>query len=53
MIRWAALGLLGGLVGIAAGKVIGAHDRALRATFAFVVILTGVYVCIRGALHFM
>jgi uncharacterized membrane protein YfcA len=46
-------GLFGGLVGIAAGNVIGAHDRALRATFAGVVILTGIYVCIRGALHFM
>lgn len=46
-------GLLGGLVGIAAGRVIGSHDRALRGTFAGVVILTGGYVCIRGALHFM
>ncbi|CAN5164890.1 sulfite exporter TauE/SafE family protein [soil metagenome] len=46
-------GLLGGLVGIAAGRVIGGHDRALRGTFAAVVILTGIYVCIRGALHFM
>ena len=46
-------GLLGGLVGIAAGRVIGGHDRMLRATFAGVVIVTGIYVCIRGALHFI
>ncbi|MBC7578427.1 MAG: sulfite exporter TauE/SafE family protein [Tardiphaga sp.] len=44
-------GLLGGFAGIAAGKLIGTHDRALRLTFASVVILTGGYVCIRGALQ--
>ena len=46
-------GLLGGFAGIAVGKIIGAHDRVLRATFAGVVIVTGVYVCIRGAMQFM
>lgn len=43
-------GLIGGLVGMAAGRVIGAHDRALRSVFAGVVILAGIYVCWRGVL---
>ena len=43
-------GLVGGLIGIALGKLIGAHDKALRTTFASVVVLVGVYVCIRGAI---
>ena len=46
-------GLLGGFAGIAAGRLIGAHDRVLRSVFAGVVIVTGGYVCIRGALQFM
>jgi uncharacterized membrane protein YfcA len=43
-------GLLGGLIGIAAGRSIGSHDRVLRSTFAGIVILAGGYVCLRGAL---
>jgi uncharacterized membrane protein YfcA len=46
-------GLLGGATGIAVGKRIGPHDRALRAVFSSVVILAGLYVCLRGALHLM
>jgi len=46
-------GLLGGLIGIGIGKIIGTHDKALRATFAAVVILVGIYVCIRGAIYFV
>ena len=46
-------GLLGGFAGIAAGRLIGAYDRVLRSVFAGVVIVTGGYVCIRGALQFM
>jgi uncharacterized membrane protein YfcA len=42
-------GLFGGMVGIAAGKMIGAHDKVLRSTFAGIVILAGSYVCLRGA----
>lgn len=45
-------GLIGGLLGMLAGKALGRHDRALRATFASVVIATGGYVCLRGILTF-
>ena len=43
-------GLLGGLTGIAAGRMIGSHDKVLRSAFAGIVILAGGYVCLRGAL---
>lgn len=46
-------GLLGGLAGIATGKMIGTQDRALRSIFGTIVILAGGYVCIRGALPFL
>ncbi|NVN85966.1 MAG: sulfite exporter TauE/SafE family protein [Rhodopseudomonas sp.] len=46
-------GLLGGLIGIVAGKIIGTHDKALRSTFASVVVLVGIYVCYRGVMYFM
>jgi uncharacterized protein len=42
-------GLLGGLAGIATGRMIGSHDKVLRSVFAGVVILAGGYVCLRGA----
>jgi len=43
-------GLLGGLAGIATGRMIGSQDRVLRTAFAGIVILAGGYVCLRGAL---
>jgi uncharacterized membrane protein YfcA len=46
-------GLLGGLAGIATGKLIGSRDRILRSAFAGIVILAGGYVCLRGALTFI
>jgi uncharacterized protein len=46
-------GLLGGLAGIATGKLIGSRDRILRSAFAGIVILAGGYVCLRGALTFL
>ena len=46
-------GLLGGLAGIATGKLIGSRDRILRSAFAGIVILAGGYVCQRGALTFL
>ena len=42
-------GLLGGVTGIAAGRLIGLHDKVLRSAFAGIVILAGGYVCVRGA----
>jgi uncharacterized membrane protein YfcA len=45
-------GLGGGLLGVGLGKLIGARDRILRSAFAGVVIAAGIYVCIRGAMHF-
>jgi len=44
---------LGGLAGIATGKLIGSRDRILRSAFAGIVILAGGYVCLRGALTFL
>jgi len=41
---------LGGLAGIATGRMIGSQDRVLRTAFAGIVILAGGYVCLRGAL---
>jgi uncharacterized protein len=46
-------GLIGGLAGIAAGKVIGQQARVLQSVFAMVVIVAGGYVCVRGALHYL
>jgi uncharacterized membrane protein YfcA len=46
-------GLLGGLAGIAAGRLIGSHDKVLRSAFAGIVILAGGYVCLRGAVPFL
>jgi uncharacterized membrane protein YfcA len=46
-------GLAGGMVGIAAGRLIGSHDRMLRSTFAGIVIVAGGYVCVRGAQSFL
>ncbi|WP_291851133.1 sulfite exporter TauE/SafE family protein [Bradyrhizobium sp.] len=43
-------GMLGGLAGIAAGRLIGARESLLRSAFAGIVILAGGYVCLRGAL---
>lgn len=43
-------GLLGGLAGIATGRMIGSQDKVLRPAFAGIVILVGGYVCLRGAL---
>jgi uncharacterized protein len=45
-------GLIGGLGGMAAGTMIGPHEKVLRSGFAGIVILAGGYVCVRGALHF-
>ena len=46
-------GVLGGLAGVATGKLIGPHDKVLRSTFAGIVILICGYVCLRGALAFL
>jgi uncharacterized membrane protein YfcA len=46
-------GLAGGLIGIAAGKIIGGHDKALRGIFAAVVVMVGLYVCYRGLMYFL
>jgi hypothetical protein len=46
-------GLLGGLVGIATGRMIGSHDNLLRSTFAGIVMLVGGYVSLRGMLTFL
>ncbi len=43
-------GLLGGLAGIATGRMIGSQGKALQMVFALVVITAGGYVCVRGAL---
>lgn len=43
-------GLLGGLAGIATGRMIGPHGKVLGSTFAGIVILAGFYVFLRGAL---
>lgn len=43
-------GLLGGLAGMATGKMIGPQGRVLQSAFAGIVILAGSYVFIRGAL---
>src|SRR5438552_1533091 len=45
-------GLIGGLGGMAAGKIADPHEKVLRSGFAGIVILAGGYVCVRGALHF-
>lgn len=45
-------GLAGGLIGVAIGKAIGGRDHVLRTVFAGVVIAAGIYVCVRGAMHF-
>ncbi|MCP4619864.1 MAG: sulfite exporter TauE/SafE family protein [Bradyrhizobium sp.] len=46
-------GLLGGLAGIATGKLIGQQGKVLQPVFALVVILAGGYVCVRGALPYL
>ncbi|ABD05169.1 Protein of unknown function DUF81 [Rhodopseudomonas palustris HaA2] len=46
-------GLAGGLIGIGAGKLIGTHDKALRAVFSAVVVIVGLYVCARGVMVFL
>ena len=46
-------GLLGGLAGIATGRMIGSHDKLLRSTFAGIVVLAGGYVSLRGMLTFL
>ncbi|MGO3929978.1 sulfite exporter TauE/SafE family protein [Rhodopseudomonas pseudopalustris] len=46
-------GLIGGLIGIGAGKLIGAHDKVLRAVFSAVVVVVGLYVCYRGVAYFL
>ncbi|KIZ37042.1 MULTISPECIES: sulfite exporter TauE/SafE family protein [Rhodopseudomonas] len=46
-------GLLGGLVGIATGRIVGKRDRALRGIFAAVVVMVGLYVCYRGVMYFL
>ena len=43
-------GLLGGLAGIATGRMIGSHEKLLRSTFAGIVVLAGGYVSLRGML---
>jgi uncharacterized membrane protein YfcA len=46
-------GLLGGLAGIATGKMIGSQGKVLQSIFALVVILAGGYVCVRGTLPYL
>jgi uncharacterized membrane protein YfcA len=43
-------GFLGGIAGMASGKMIGPQGRVLQSAFAGIVILAGGYVCVRGAL---
>ena len=43
-------GFLGGIAGMATGKMIGPQGRVLQSAFAGIVILAGGYVCVRGAL---
>ena len=45
-------GLIGGLAGVALGKIMGRHGRLLGTAFAVVVILTGIYVLVRSILAF-
>jgi uncharacterized membrane protein YfcA len=46
-------GLIGGLAGIATGKMIGPQGKALQSVFAFVVMFAGSYVCVRGVLPYL
>jgi uncharacterized membrane protein YfcA len=43
-------GLVGGIAGVAFGKMLSAHKRALNLTFAGLVIVAGFYVAVRGLL---
>ncbi len=46
-------GLIGGVAGIATGKMIGPRSKVLQSAFALVVIFAGSYVCVRGALPYL
>lgn len=46
-------GLLGGLTGMAMGRIIGPQGKMLQSVFSVVVIAAGGYVCVRGALPYL